>query len=274
MGVIPCTGSTRSADSDRTNSTEECVQRESLDNRKTGFVTVNGVNMMVLQKMKKDPKKKMNVTGRNSPRGRRKKCEEETPSSGKISNYFSRRHNDDSEGGRACDNVIVTEKRSEEDKEGRRRKLSVKDRKKDDTMMIKEKEELRKTTFSIKKKQPTLKEHIAMFEKLSNSVDCVIGSGRCSSHNTRLVRSVIERRVCNVDEDGRVTWPMGEATIFACPLSSDRQSVEEQAAKVSSASNLVGTNGNKRLCVRNEMDQPLKSLGEKIWREDPPLDGM
>ena len=82
------------------------------------------------------------------------------------------------------------------------------------------------------------------------------------------------RRVCNVDEEGRVTWPMGEATIFACPLSSDRQSVEEQAAKISSASNLVGTNGNKRLCVRNEMDQPLKSLGEKIWREDPLLDGM
>ena len=88
-GVIPSTGSTRAADSDRTNSTEECVQRESLDNRKTGFVTVNGVNMMVLLKMEKDPMKKMNVTGRNSPRGRRKKCEEETPSSGKTSNYFT-----------------------------------------------------------------------------------------------------------------------------------------------------------------------------------------
>ena len=44
---------------------------------------------MVLQKMKKDSMKKMNVTGKNSPRGRKKKCEEETPSSGKISNYFT-----------------------------------------------------------------------------------------------------------------------------------------------------------------------------------------
>ena len=179
--------------------------------------------MMVLQKMKKDSMKKMNVTGKNSPRGRKKKCEEETPSSGKISNYFKRRCNDDSGGGGTGDRVIVNERSGEEDKEGRKRKTSVKDRKKDETMMKEEKEELRKTTFSVRKKQPTLKEHIAMFEKLSNGVECVIGSGRCSSHNTRLVRSVVERRVCNVDENGRVTWPMEEAITFACPLSSDRQ---------------------------------------------------
>ena len=66
----------------------------------------------------------------------------------------------------------------------------------------------------------------------------------------------------------------GRGNNFACPFNSEKQSVEEQAAKVSTASNLVGTNGKKRLCVRNEMDQPLKSLGEKIWREGPPLDGM
>ena len=74
--------------------------------------------------------------------------------------------------------------------------------------------------------------------------------------------------MCNVDENGRVTWPMGEAITFACPFSSDRQSDREQAAKVSTTSNFEGTNGKKRLCLRDEMDQPQTSLGEKILRED------
>ena len=272
--VIPGAGRTRAADSDNRNNTEECVQRESVDIRKTGSVTVNGVDMIVLQKMRKDSKKKMNVTGRTTPGRRRKKDEEETPSSGKISNYFQRRQNDDMEGRGTCDNMIVTEKRNGEDKEERRRKISVKDRKKEDISVKKDKEELKKTTFGIKKKQPTLKEHIAMFEKLSSSVECVIGSGRCSSHNARLVRSVIERRVCNVDKDGRVTWPIGEATIFVCPFSSDRQSMGEQAASIPAPPNLEGTNGEKRLCLRNDMNQPQKSLGEDFWREDPSLDEM
>ena len=53
-------------------------------NKRTGYNTVNGVNMMMLQKMRKDIVKKGNVTGRNSPRGRKKKIVKEAPSSEKI----------------------------------------------------------------------------------------------------------------------------------------------------------------------------------------------
>ena len=111
-----------------------------------------------------------------------------------------------------------------EDKEERRRKMSIKD-KKEEGVVMKHEEKLRKTTFDVSKKQPTMKEHIAMFEKLADGEECVIG--RCSSHNTKLVRSVIERRVCNIDADGKVTWPMGEAIIFACPFSTDKRSTRE-----------------------------------------------
>ena len=138
-------------------------------------------------------------------------------------------------------------------------------------MRKQEEEELRKMIFDVRKKQPTMREHIAMFEKLSNGVECVIGSGKCSSHNTRLVRSVIERRVCNVDADGKVTWPMGETIIFACPLNTDRQSTREYTAEISNTSDFEGTNGKKRLCLRDDKDQPQASPGERNLAGRPPI---
>ena len=270
-GVKTCTGNTRAINGNDNISIEEIVQRGEFDNKKTGRVTVNGVNLMLLQKMKKDSVKMKSVAGRNSPRGRKKKIEDETPSSERISNYFTRMNKDDREGRRPDDKMIVTETSSVEDKEGTRRKTIAKDRKKEAVGKKPREEDLRKTTFEVKKKQPTMKEHIQMFEKLSAEVECVIGSGRCSSHNTKLVRSVVKRKVCNVDADGRITWPMGEAVIFACPLKTDRQSAREQSAIISNTPCFEGTNGNKKLCRRDDMDQSLASQGERILAGRHPI---
>ena len=79
--------------------------------------------------------------------------------------------------------------------------------KKEEVVVRKHEEELRETTIGASERQSTMNDNIAMFEKLSDGEECVIGSGRCSYHNTKLMRSVIERRVCNIDADGKVTWP-------------------------------------------------------------------
>ena len=52
-----------------------------------GF-TINGVDMMHLQKLKKTGDMKMNVSGRQTPKERKKKSDTPTPSSGKISKYL------------------------------------------------------------------------------------------------------------------------------------------------------------------------------------------
>ena len=85
--------------------------------------------------------------------------------------------------------------------EHRRKKRSTSDKKKHKTLKN-DKEDLSKTTFSVKKLQSTIKEHIAMFQKFANGDDCVFGSRRCSTHNTKLVMSVVKKRVCSVSEKG------------------------------------------------------------------------
>ena len=148
-----------------------------------------------------------------------------------------------------------------EDKEERRRKMSIKD-KKEEGVVMKHEEKLRKTTFDVSKKQPTMKEHIAIFQKFANGDDCVFGSGRCSTHNTKLVRIVVKKRVCSVSEEERVTLPMGEAINLACPYRIDKRSVGENKAVMSESSRFEGTNENKRICLDSETDQPHASPAE------------
>ena len=64
---------------------------------------------------------------------------------------------------------------------------------------------------------------------------------------------------------------MGEAVIFACPLKTDRQSAREQPAMISNTPCFEGTNGKKRLCRRDDMDQSLASQGERILAGRPPI---
>ena len=78
-------------------------------------------------------------------------------------------------------------------------------------------QDLKKTTFGTKNKKVAVKESIKMFQDLSKGEDCIIGSGRCSRHNVRLVKTVKEKKVSVIDVSGRVKWQMREAIIYACP---------------------------------------------------------
>ena len=236
---------------------------------------INGVNMLQLQKKKMSTTMKKSVSGTSTPRGTKKKEMNTTTSSGKISNYFVKKTKDKDDcdiAGRQNSTAEKTKHREEYSTEEGRGKL---DRKKE-TLVNKNTDDEKKTTFntiSVKKRQSTMKEHISMFQKLADGEDCVIWSGRCSSHNAKLVRSVVKKKVCSVNENGTVSWPMGEAVILACPYA--KRSDREVAAGAS-YNQFVGTNGRKKLCVRNDIDDNIQShsgLAEKDLAGRHPIGG-
>ena len=74
----------------------------------------------------------------------------------------------------------------------------------------------------------------------------------CSTHNTKLLRNVIEKRVSVRNEDGSIAWKMGEGVTLTCPL---RQPARTDSAIMTSPLQTKGSTGNKKICRRDDMDQ-------------------
>ena len=123
----------------------------------------------------------------------------------------------------------------------------------------------KKTTFVIEKKGK-VKENIKMFQELERGQECVMRSGMCATHNAKLIRSVVKRRMSVVTADGQVEWTMSEGVILSCPL---KQVIGNSTAMTSPPTKSDGAIGNKRLCVREDMDQ---SQTDSFRREDLLLD--
>ena len=119
----------------------------------------------------------------------------------------------------------------------------------------------KKTTFLVDNKT-NIKENIRMFQELERGQECVMRSGMCSTHNTKLLRSVTEKKVSVRNEDGSVVWKRGEVVTLTCPL---RQPIREYSANLTSPLKTEGPIGNKRLCNRDDMDQ---SALDRFRRED------
>ena len=58
---------------------------------------------------------------------------------------------------------------------------------------------------------------IEMFQKLAQGEECMIGSGRCGSHNTKLVKDITVKRVSEVNNDNVVSWVMRDVITLVCP---------------------------------------------------------
>ena len=73
------------------------------------------------------------------------------------------------------------------------------------------------------------------------------GSGRCSTHHTKLVGKVSVKKVSEVDRHGHVTWPMREVCSYACPSKLDKQSSSDNLAENLVPAKSVEANGNKKI---------------------------
>ena len=70
-----------------------------------------------------------------------------------------------------------------------------------------------KKTFNDIETMKNVSHKISMFQGLGQVMECVKGSGRCATHNCRLVREIKKKKTSNLDKNGRVIWQMCEVTI-------------------------------------------------------------
>ena len=225
---------------------------------KITILTVNGINLMDLQRLKKSSLKKTTVGKTESPQGRKKNKETTMPSSGNIKKYLTVKTNEISgtvNKRSELDKVTrkTTDKTDCGDKEDMNSKRSVRQT---DNMVKDECEEGRKkTTFSNMLRKKSVKENIRMFQDLVDEDDCVLGGGWCVKHNVRLVRSVSKKKIASVSEEGGTTWLRGEAVISACPYKRDKQINGQTEATELVSPQFEGANGSKRFCSEKDMNQ-------------------
>ena len=66
----------------------------------------------------------------------------------------------------------------------------------------------------------SISDKILKFQELSQGDECVIGSGRCATHNVKIVRVVKSVRKSEPVEGGGLRWRLCESTILECPRAS------------------------------------------------------
>ena len=116
-----------------------------------------------------------------------------------------------------------------------------------------------------------VKESIKMFQKLSEGEKCVIGSGRCSSHNVKLVRGVVKKKVSCIDKDGKLSWLMREVTNLTCPYKPDKKLGKSESAMMSSVTQSRGTNGSAKKLRYESEDQSQVDAKISGVEQDIPL---
>ena len=219
-------------------------------------------------------KKKTPAVKKTTP-GRKKKTLSTTPSSDQteqLRRYLvkktfggleDKKKNDDQEDtGRAPNNV-------EDNAEIRRSNIRKTTDVVSDTAKV---QELRKLTFTPGHNRK-VKDNITMFQKLSDGVECVIGSGMCAGHNVKLIRNVKMKRCSDIDERGLVTWSMREVTTLTCPAATRQGSHSAQSAVMLELSDETGTNGKQRKLRRMCDDQPQAGIQDREGDTDIRLEG-
>ena len=93
MGVVVRTEhvQTRAVISPDKKRSDVAVEDTSVRRNLTGSITVNGINLMKLQKLRGSPVSKEKTPRRSGQKNNKKKDETPVPSRGKISSYFVRK---------------------------------------------------------------------------------------------------------------------------------------------------------------------------------------
>ena len=124
----------------------------------------------------------------------------------------------------------------------------------------------KKLTFTTIGKKTHVKTKIDNFQKLARGDECVIGSGRCGSHNCKLVRSVAVKKMSVINKDGSLGWSRREVTTLACPYAA--QSKDISASSSASGGRIASTNKKARISVVQSPHRTQIEEGDA----DTPLD--
>ena len=78
---------------------------------------------------------------------------------------------------------------------------------------------------------------------------CVKGSGRCLTHDVKLVREIKNMRMSDTDKDGFTMWRLRDSSVLVCPTSTQ----ERQSSFYSMTSQLpvIGGTSNQNSSFKN-----------------------
>ena len=122
------------------------------------------------------------------------------------------------------------------------------------------------TADSMRKR--SISEKIKSFEVFQNggeAGECIMGSGRCATHHTKLVREVKNKRTSFVNKVGEIEWKIREGTILVCPVAGRKLLANENTVVTSPLTELGSTNKKQKTLdiVVKEMNGPITAFAAK-----------
>ena len=92
-----------------------------------------------------------------------------------------------------------------------------------------------------------------------------MGSGRCATHHTKLVREVKNKRTSFVNKVGEIEWKIREGTILVCPVAGRKLLANENTVVTSPLTELGSTNKKQKTLdiVVKEMNGPITAFAAK-----------
>ena len=85
-----------------------------------------------------------------------------------------------------------------------------------------------------------------MYQELGRGQACIKGSGRCATHNCKLVRKIENKKTSKIDKNGKLVWQMCEVTISVCPAAQSEQTISVNNQAVANSLCSAGNNNNKK----------------------------
>ena len=132
----------------------------------------------------------------------------------------------------------------------------------------------KKTFADIGPGNKSVKKKIENFAQMTADSDkCLIGSGRCANHNTRVQRVMKNKRVSVVNKDGTIGWKTCEVNALVCPaVNSGKSKVAVGGSSLSDEREGISTNKKARIFIKNVNNQPDLSPAVMKESEHIPLD--
>ena len=130
---------------------------------------------------------------------------------------------------------------------------------------------MKKTFTTSSNNTKSVSKKIENFNNISkNSVKCLIGSGRCASNNTCVVRIVEQKKTSVVMKDGSIGWRMCEVVILACPAVNRDGGPSDVSGQV--LSDLIDVTANKMALVTRNFEWNQSDLSTEKDLENNPSD--
>ena len=227
----------------------EVINEDHLRKKKTASITVNGVDIMEIQRRKNDNTKEKTQSKVKTTPGRKKTLVKTTPSSdtaskkpGQMLKYVTRLNKKTEDNPRIEDDRNM-EKHTQEDNLKIMKTTQPKGVANEDNQNLKKKV---KMTFT---KPPTrigVRERVNNYENNTSEKGCLFLDGMCMKHKVSLIRHIKVRKMSVVSDGGDVSWTKNEFTALMCPSANQPSLVNTPESAVVMSSTEEGKVSNKK----------------------------